>query len=161
MNHNDYYVIACNDLLYLQVTLNTSFYNQITVNAQQIAEKMLKSLAERVCVNIDKLMQTHNLRAIYMEIHKVLPSFCLDKGSLSMLKDFYFDAKYPGDNYVDVDGNTCQECLHIMYDTVEAVNQERLKLSLPVKKFDRKLLSDPSAVPQELFSQLPSDESES
>lgn len=68
----------------------------------------------------------------------------------------YFDAKYP-----DVDGNTCQECLHIMYDKVEAVNQERLKLSLPVKKFDRKLLSDPSAAPQELFSQLPSDESES
>lgn len=92
---NDYYDVAINDLLYLQVTLNTPYYNNIAVNAQQVAEKMLKSVAERVCVGVEKLMHTHNLRALYTEIHKIEPDFILDKGSLSMLKDLYFDAKYP------------------------------------------------------------------
>lgn len=31
---NDYYDVAVNDLAYLQVTLNTPYYNNIAVNAQ-------------------------------------------------------------------------------------------------------------------------------
>ena len=41
---NDYYEIAYNNLLYLQATLGLPFYNDIVVLAQQVAEKMLKSV---------------------------------------------------------------------------------------------------------------------
>lgn len=95
MMKNDYYDIACNDLEYLQATLHLKFFNQFAIASQQIAEKMLKSVAEVTCVGIEKLMTTHNLRAIYTEINKVESDFILDKGKLSMLKDFYFDAKCP------------------------------------------------------------------
>lgn len=102
---------------------------------------MLKSLAEHTCVGIEKLMNGHNLRALYIAIHNVLPSFLLNKGSLSMLKDYYFDAKYPGDNFVMVDRESCIECLEIMYDTIKAVNTERSKLGLPVEKFEELYLT--------------------
>ncbi len=138
--NNDFYQIACNDLLFLQATLHLPYYNQIAVNAQQVAEKMLKSIVERVCIEPFKLMTTHNLRALYTEIHKTDMEFVLDKGALSMLKDFYFDAKYPGDNYVDVDYESCMECLRTMYDTIEMVNKKRVELGLETVWFERKLL---------------------
>lgn len=46
---NDFYAIACEDLKYLQATLHLPYYNQIAVQSQQVAEKMIKSVAER-CV---------------------------------------------------------------------------------------------------------------
>ena len=139
MKKNDYYSIACEDLKYLQCTLGTPLYNNIAVGAQQVTEKMIKSLAEHTCVGIEKLMNGHNLRALYMEIHKVLPEFFLDKGALSMLKDFYYDAKYPGDNFVVVDRT---ECLETMYETIRAVNEEREKLELPVEEFEERYLEE-------------------
>ena len=135
--NNDYYRIACSDLAYLQATLHLPFYNQITIQAQQIAEKMLKSIVERVCVEPFKLMQSHNLRALYIEIYKTDTNFNIDKRALSMLKDYYFDAKYPGENYVDVDKESCNECLEIMYDTIEAVNRKRLELGMDIEEIAR------------------------
>lgn len=139
--NNDYYKIACSDLQYMQATLHLPFYNQIVIHAQQITEKMLKSIVERVCVDPFKLLATHNLRALYLEIHQEDPNFILNKGELSLLKDFYYDAKYPGDNYVDVDYGSCSECLEIMYDTIQMVNQKRLELGLEIMEVERKTLT--------------------
>lgn len=140
--NNDYYVIACNDLYYLQATLHLPYYNQIAVGAQQVAEKMIKSVAERTCVGIEKLMGSHNLRALYTEIKKNEEDFELDRDKLSTLKDFYFDARYPGDNYVDVDEDDCERCLATMYDVVEAVNAFRIRHELPFHEFERKMLGE-------------------
>lgn len=101
---------------------------------------MLKSAAERVCVGVEKLMHTHNLRALYMEIHKIEPDFNLDKGSLSMLKDLYFDAKYPGDNFVTVTREECNECLEIMYSVIKAVNSLRARYGLPCQEVKERYL---------------------
>ena len=62
---NDYYEIAYNNLLYLQATLGLPFYNDIVVLAQQVAEKMLKSVVERVSAESIPLMHSHNLRTLY------------------------------------------------------------------------------------------------
>lgn len=137
---NDYCDIAYNDLLYLQATLHSGLYNQIAVQAEQVAEEMLKSVAERYCVGVEKLLKTHNLHAIYDEIHKELPDFELERYRLSTLKDLYFDAKYPGDNFVIVDGECCTECLEIMYTTIEAVHCARQKLGLQCKKYEVRML---------------------
>ena len=133
-------MIACNDLYYLQATLHLPYYNQIAVGAQQVAEKMIKSVAERTCVGIEKLMASHNLRALYTKIMKNEPEFVLDRDRLSTLKDFYFDARDPGDNYVDVDEDDCMRCLLTMYDVVEAVNSFRERHELPFREFTRKML---------------------
>lgn len=56
--------------------------------------------------------------------------------------DFYFDARYPGDNYVDVDEDSCMRCLATMYDVVEEVNKFRKAHDLPYTEFERKMLSE-------------------
>lgn len=134
---NEYYSIAYNDLLYLQATLHLPFYNNIAVNAQQVAEKVLKSVVEIVSPDAEGILKTHNLRGLYNEISKYLPTFELNQWKLSMLKDIYFDAKYPGDNFMEIDQKTCDECLSIMYDTIEAVNQFRAQEGLDIFTFNK------------------------
>lgn len=141
---NDYYFIACENLRFLQdsVVMNMSYYNNFAVLAQQITEFLLKSVAERTCIGIEKLMQSHNLRAIYQEINKYEGTFILDKYKLSMLKDFYFDARYPGDNFVEVDKATCNDCLDIMYEVLEQTNIYRQQAELEIFEFERKKIAD-------------------
>lgn len=133
---NDYYAIAINDLRYLELTLNTQFYNNISVGAQQVVEKLLKSVLEQLVPatdsHVDKLMTSHNLRAIYDKIHDVYPTFTLDRRGLSMLKDYYYDAKYPGDSFVTVTKSECEENVQIMYDTIEQVNKFRKENDLEI-----------------------------
>ena len=138
--NNNYYDIAYNDLCYLDGELNRTFYNQMTVQIQQIAEKMLKSVLELVATDVESLLHSHNLRAIYTKITENVPEFGLDEMKLGYLKDFYFDAKYPGDSFITVTREQCETCLQIMYDVVEQVNLFRVKNSFPTYSIERKHL---------------------
>lgn len=148
---NDYYSIACENLKFLQssIRLKEPFYNNFAVLAQQIAEFLLKSVAERVCIEIEKLMQSHNLRALYQEIKKCDSMYVLDKYKLSMLKDFYFDAKYPGDNFIEVDKETCNDCLDIMYGVLMQTNLFRERMELEIQEFQIIKITDSDTM--ELF----------
>lgn len=140
--NNNYYDVALSDLNYLELTLGIPGFNQISVQCQQIVEKLLKSVVEIVCTSdIEELLKTHNLRKIYMAVDKEKKSFKLDAKDLGYLKDFYFDAKYPGDNFVWVTKEECAECLHIMYEVLFEVNKLRTELSLPVEFKDEKYLT--------------------
>lgn len=130
IKQNSYYSIGCNEFYYLRDSVNEKYCNPAAVQAQQVAEKMLKSVAESVCTGIEKLMSSHNLRALYDAIHREEPGFILDRNALSMLKDYYFDAKYPGDNYVDVTVSELREALKVMLSVVEAVEQWRVNHGL-------------------------------
>lgn len=68
---NSYYSIACNEFWYLRDAVSPVYCNPAAASAQQIAEKMLNSVAELVCTGIEKLMTSHNLRALYDEIKRV------------------------------------------------------------------------------------------
>lgn len=137
---NDYYEIAYNNLLYLQATLHLPFYNDIVVLAQQIAEKMLKSVVERVNIENLQMMRSHNLRALYDSVRMQYPEPVIDRGALSMLKDYYFDAKYPGENFVTVTKEECAECLNVMYDVIDYVHAVRKALHLDSYEIERKFL---------------------
>ncbi|MCM1106365.1 MAG: HEPN domain-containing protein [Blautia sp.] len=141
---NNYYDIACYDLQCMQIMIDTGMYNRISVDAQQIAEKMLKSVLE-LCIPLDdhveKLMRGHNLKQLYLQIHNALPDFVLDQHDLASLKDYYFDAKYPGDNFVNVTYAECCDNVRIAYDVAEAVNRFRIANQLQVKSFTREMPS--------------------
>lgn len=139
---NDYYSIAVNDYQFLAAALHTGLYNQISVQCQQIAEKLLKSVAEEVCtVQVEDLLKSHNLKKICQGIHNELPSFQLDIRDMSYLKDFYFDAKYPGENFAIVTKQECEQCLSIMYDVFDNVNRVRCAHSQYTYLFVRQTLS--------------------
>ena len=145
---NSYYSIACNEFWYLRDAVSPVYCNPAAASAQQIAEKMLKSVAELVCTGIEKLMTSHNLRALYDEIKRVDTSLQLERKDLALLKDYYYDARYPGDNFVIVTVDELREALEIMLDVVEAVNCWRTSHELEI------LIADPRREFQSAMSRL-------
>ena len=136
---NSYYDIACNDFMYFCDAISPKYFNQVAAQAQQIAEKMIKSVADLTCINIEKLMTSHNLRALYDAIHEVDSGFNLDRRALSLLKDYYYDARYPGDNFVTVTKDEFIDLLNILNSVIREVERWRADHNLECQINDPEL----------------------
>ena len=150
MVKNDYYSIACNDYRYLLRNLDSDFYNNMAVACQQICEKALKSVL--VCVNPDvkSILNSHNLRQIYSAIGEE-ELINLDIAKLSLLKDYYFEVRYPGDSFTNVSKKEFEIAYLTVLDVLNEVNKWRIKHNLEVEipseslKTKQVLLSECSA----------------
>lgn len=122
MIKNTYLSIAENDLAYLESVLavGSNFYNQLAVQCQQVAEKYLKGYLDKLFVNEDvsDLLRKHNMKKIAAKLNEMNPELGLDTIGLAFLTDFYFDARYPGDDFYTVTKAEFEKCLEIMYDTI-------------------------------------------
>ena len=122
MIKNNYLDIAENDLQYLEAVLKTgnTFYNQLAVQCQQVAEKFLKGYLDRILLeeDVSDLLRKHNMKKIAAKLNEIKPELKLDTIGLAYLTDFYFDARYPGDDFYNVSKEEFEKCLAIMYDTV-------------------------------------------
>ena len=122
MIKNSYLDIAQNDLEYLESVLQTgsTFYNQLAVQCQQVAEKYLKGYLDKWMVDEDvsDLLRKHNMKKIAATLNEKEPRLQLDTTGLAYLTDFYYDARYPGDDFYTVSKEEFEKCLSIMYDTV-------------------------------------------
>ena len=116
---NTYLDIAENDLEYLEAVLKTgnTFYNQLAVQCQQIAEKFLKGYLERLLLeeDVSDLLRKNNMRKIAAKLNDINPELNLDIIGLSYLTDFYFDARYPGDDFYTVSKEEFEKCLRFLY----------------------------------------------
>lgn len=125
MIQNDYYHIAMNDLQYLNAVKHLPYYNQHCILCQQISEKLLKhiitiSYSEN---DIDKLLKSHSLKTLYRAIHSYIPSFTLPVGAIANLTDYYFDAKYPGNDFFTANKDDFFECYATVLKVVEEVEK--------------------------------------
>lgn len=122
MIKNNYLDIAKNDLEYLESVLeiNSTFYNQLAVQCQQVAEKFLKGYLDKLCLeeDVSDLLRKHNMKKIASHLNQLFPDLNLDTIGLAYLTDFYFDARYPGDDFYTVSKDDFEKCLSIMYDTI-------------------------------------------
>ena len=122
MIKNSYLDIAQNDLEYLESVLQTgsTFYNQLAVQCQQVAEKYLKGYLDKWMVDEDvsDLLRKHNMKKIAATLNEKEPRLQLDTIGLAYLTDFYYDGRYPGDDFYTVSKEEFEKCLSIMYDTV-------------------------------------------
>ena len=112
----------------------------MVVQIQQVAEKMLKSVLELISTNTEHLLKSHNLRQIYDAIHQEIPEFNLNRQDLGFLKDFYFEAKDPGENFITVEREDCATCLHTMYTIINEVNTFRKSNGLEYHEITEKYL---------------------
>ena len=123
MIKNSYLAIAENDLEYLEtvVASGSTFYNQMAVQCQQVAEKYLKGYLDKLLVeeDVSELLRKHNMKKIASKLNEYKPGLELDTVGLAYLTDFYFDARYPGDDFYTVTKEEFEKCKEIMYDTVE------------------------------------------
>ena len=66
-------------------------------------------------------MHSHNLRAITNKLKEAYPELELSTKDMKWLGDFYFDARYPGDNFVEVNKEDALECIRITEDLQQKV----------------------------------------
>ncbi|MBS6195758.1 MAG: HEPN domain-containing protein [Clostridiales bacterium] len=123
MIKNTYLDIAENDLQYLEFVLRmkSNYYNQLAVQCQQVTEKFLKGYLDKIIIDEDvsDLLRKHNMKRIASKLNEVSPELKLDIIGLAFLTDFYFDARYPGDDFYNVTESDFKKCLEIMYDTIK------------------------------------------
>ena len=131
MIKNTYIDIAENDLEYLEAVLKTgnTFYNQLAVQCQQVAEKFLKGYLDNLFLEEDvaDLLRKNNMKKIAARLNELKPDLKLDTVGLAYLTDFYFDARYPGDDFYTVSKEEFEKCLAIMYDTVNKLKSTDLE----------------------------------
>lgn len=91
-------------------------FNGVAALCAQSGEKYLKAVIEKCFVDdgdVMDLLHSHNLRSLY---NIIITKFNMNVSSkdCKWLGDFYFDARYPGDNFVTVNEEDAQECLRIV-----------------------------------------------
>ena len=122
MIKNSYLDIAQNDLEYLEAVMKTGsrFYNQLAVQCEQVTEKYLKGYLDKMMLDEDvtDLLRKHNMKKIAAKLNEICPDLQLDTIGLAYLTDFYFDARYPGDDFYTVSKEEFDKCVAIMYDTL-------------------------------------------
>ena len=123
---NSYYGMAYNDYCYakagMQVGEQLGNYNGVAALCAQSAEKYLKAVLEiTFAKDALGLMHSHNLRAITNKLKEAYPELELSTKDMKWLGDFYFDARYPGDNFVEVNKEDALECIRITEDLQQKV----------------------------------------
>lgn len=99
---NSYFKLASNELDYFKTSSrDSSFNNMRAVQCQQICEKLLKSVIQDF-TNDESYLRTHKLKKIYDKVSEYISLNVSDTRALSMISEFYFDARYPGDDFIEV-----------------------------------------------------------
>lgn len=127
---NSYFTIGYDDYLYAKDTFpickRSKNYNSVVGILAQAAEKILKEVIEvkfvddSSCVTI---LKTYNLRTIVNKIKERYPDCGLDSFECKWLGDIYFDARYPGDNFVKVNEEDAEKALEITEEIIDVVKQ--------------------------------------
>lgn len=153
---NSYYGMAYNDYCYAKAGLQTGDqlgnYNVVAALCSQAAEKYLKAVLE-VTFGEESigLMHSHNLRAITNQLIEAYPGLEISGKDMKWLGDFYYDARYPGDNFVVVNRKDALECLRLteeLHQTITSLLEEaeakRLGKKRQIQNLDNFDLSKPS-----------------
>ncbi len=127
---NSYYSIGYDDYLFAKDSLplcdRTGNYNSVVAILAQSAEKLLKEVIEvkfaddSACISI---LKTHNLRTIINKIKERYPDSAFNSMECKWLGDFYFDARYPGDNFVVVNKEDAYTALAITESILKGVDE--------------------------------------
>lgn len=129
MNTNSYLGRGINDYLYAKKSMkdeNVYDYNWPAIICSQAVEKILKSVIEAEFADDSSciaLLRTHNLRTVVAKILTKFPESKLSSKDCKWLGDFYYDARYPGDDYITVSKEDAEEALLIVERTLAAVEK--------------------------------------
>lgn len=125
MSSKSYYEIALNDYRFLATIRDGDFYNKIGIECQQIAEKFLKYLYVTyidVSEQEERFIKTHSVYKIAIQLNKHLDtSFAYS--SLAILTDYYYDTRYPGDEYIDLTSDMASNALQLIDNLKAAVDE--------------------------------------
>ncbi len=108
-----------------KVAENHDWYNDLAVCCQQIAECCLKAVFESYLMDIDSkadlelLSEKHNLVTIAKRANeKFGPTYKID--DCALLQEYYFNVRYPGDNFIDVTKYDAETAINIAKAIMES-----------------------------------------
>ena len=146
MAMNNYMDFAENDYNYFRHSYESGFVaNAMAADAQEICEKYMKHFIDTFCRNtktqeeqntFDSVMKTHNLMKLYRYIENNTEcSFDKEtKQALNSVNGFYFTARYPGDESIEVtkeDLDLCneavQKCRKEIFDIQEKLQSRSVE----------------------------------
>ena len=124
---NNYLSIALNDYEYALRSRYPGFNNNIVSQYQQVCEKLLKYVITCTVPQSD-LLRSHNLKRLYDVVKQEIVISRESELFLSVLTDFYFDARYPGDDFVNVsdeDTDFAYKTMVELHDSVIKWNESK------------------------------------
>ncbi len=138
---NSYYGMAENDYLYAKAGMETckvlGNYNAVAAGCSQAAEKYMKALVEK-CLKenegIVAVMRSHNLRTIASMLESHFPDIELNKQDCKWLGNYYFETRYPGDNFTLVSQEDGEECLRIVEAIREVITEKMMNSTAHVEQ---------------------------
>lgn len=131
---NDYYDIAIGEFTHIiNANIYNNDYNVYAANYSNMIEKLLKSIVEIECPGAKTILHSHSLQAIYDTILDAGIDLGIDEALLALVSSFYFDARYPGKNYVHVSERKYKQCGLCAKSVLESVNKYRVEKGLPVR----------------------------
>lgn len=108
MERMTYYDIAMKSYrnidIQFEMAVSMDWYNLFAAECAQIVEKLIKGILEKSVLPDDvqaNVFETHSLRLLTRILHRKYPN-TINVQNASWIGDFYFDTKYPGDNFVIV-----------------------------------------------------------
>lgn len=143
-----YISIAENDYQYLKQDVEAGrVSNILAYNSQNVCEKYLKgsivSLGlENQCTNNE--MRTHSLRKLCNFLKKNAPQLQnqINYSKILAGDGYYFNTRYPGDDYLEVTSSDIQEC----WDAVE----ETRKMALYIEQQKQPIQQSKHTTPEEI-----------
>lgn len=116
---NSYKELALYDMKSAKANYEFELWNKVGRECQQACEKYLKHYLQQTHLLSGDLERTHNLKKLV----RAIPGY--DKEiyrNLSVISDYYFDANYPGDNFVELDKEMADEAIEMANGVIDYID---------------------------------------
>lgn len=121
----DYFSVAENDYLFFEFDIKHGRVgNPLCSASQNICEKYLKHIVDRYCnadIDLTSVLKTHTLRVMQKFIQQYIPDFRCNWEVVLKADGYYFNTRYPGDDYFDVDQEDVDNCWAAVNEVRNAV----------------------------------------
>ena len=116
---NSYKELALYDMKSVKANYNYELWNKVGRECQQVCEKYMKHYLQKNHLLTEDLERTHNLKKLI----RVIPGYNKDLyKNLSVVGDYYFEANYPGDNFLELNKEMADEAIEIANDLIAYID---------------------------------------
>ncbi len=121
---SSYYDIAEDEYQFFMSIDSDHLPQQIGFLGQQIVEKLLKHIivTSEKPIEDDMIVRTYNLKKLYRFIKAEIVDLDLDMGDLVQVSNYYFETRYPGDNFMWLTEEEKKDCVRIVKEIKEKVD---------------------------------------
>lgn len=119
-----YFSRAEDDYLFLKFAYeNQRVDTAMSYIAQSICERYLKHILDVYCRDLDlsSILRTHSLRNLSKFFRRHLPDFTCDWHIVLQCDGYYFSARYPGDDAIEIDAEDIENCWQAVCETRKSV----------------------------------------